>query len=237
MTPLPLLAVPGLMNDERVWMHQQVALAPDREVRIADITAYSSVREMAAAALANAPGPRFALAGFSLGGYVALEMLRQAPERIAALALVSTGPRDDTPESTDMRRRMLAIVGTEPANFGAVVTSFLPRAIHPSRMQDAELIALFTDMAIAVGVDGFVRQQQAAMLRVDSRPMLPDIGCPVLVVCGREDQTTPLALSEEMAAMIPGARLAIIEACGHMTPLERPDELTQAMVEWLSGAQ
>jgi len=237
MTPLPLLAIPGLMNDERVWKHQQEALAPDREVCIADITAYGSVHEMAFAALASAPGPRFALAGFSLGGYVALEMLRQAPDRIAALALVDTGARSDTPESTDMRRRMIAAVGAAPANFGAVTAAFLPRVIHPSRAHDDELIDLFTDMARAVGVEGFVRQQQAAMLRIDSRPTLPDIRCPVLVMCGREDLTTPLALSEEMAAMIPGARLVVIETCGHMAPLERPDEVTQAMVDWLGRAQ
>ena len=237
MTPLPLLAIPGLMNDERVWKHQHAVLALDREVRIADITAYGSVREMASAALASAPGPRFALAGFSLGGYVALEMLRQAPDRIAALALVDTGGREDTPESTELRKRMIAAVGAEPANFGAVATAFLPRAIHPSRAHDDALIDLFTDMARAVGVEAFVRQQQAAMLRVDSRPTLPDIRCPVLVVCGREDQTTPLALSEELAAMIPGARLVVIEACGHMAPLERPDMVTQAMVEWLARAQ
>ncbi|MFM9423635.1 pimeloyl-ACP methyl ester carboxylesterase [Variovorax sp. GrIS 2.14] len=237
MTPLPLLAIPGLMNDERVWKHQQEALAPDREVCIADITAYGSVHEMASAALASAPGPRFALAGFSLGGYVALEMLRQAPDRIAALALVDTGARADTPESTDMRRRMVAAVGAAPANFGAVTAAFLPRVIHPSRAHDDELIDLFTDMARAVGVEGFVRQQQAAMLRIDSRPTLPDIRCPVLVMCGREDLTTPLALSEEMAAMIPGAQLVVIETCGHMAPLERPDEVTQAMVDWLGRAQ
>ena len=225
------------MNDERVWKHQQEALAPDREVCIADITAYGSVHEMAFAALASAPGPRFALAGFSLGGYVALEMLRQAPDRIAALALVDTGARSDTPESTDMRRRMVAAVGAAPANFGAVTAAFLPRVIHPSRAHDDELIDLFTDMARAVGVEGFVRQQQAAMLRIDSRPTLPDIRCPVLVMCGREDLTTPLALSEEMAAMIPGARLVVIETCGHMAPLERPDEVTQAMVDWLGRAQ
>jgi pimeloyl-ACP methyl ester carboxylesterase len=229
----PLYAIPGLMNDARVWKNQADAFSPDRIVRVADSTGHDSIRALAAAALEQAPGDRFALAGFSLGGYVALEIMRRAPERVVALALVDTGPRADTAETTEMRHRMLAAAGSDPAKFEAVATAFLPRVVHPSRVDDRALSTLLISMAKSVGAEGFTRQQHAAIGRPDGRPMLADIACPTLVICGREDQITPLALSEEMAAMIPGARLVVIEDCGHMSPLEKPEAVTAALAEWL----
>lgn len=233
--PLPLLCIPGLMNDARVWKNQRDAFAADRDVRIADSATHDTIAALATQALANAPGERFALAGFSLGGYVALEMIRQAPDRVAALALVDTGPRPDTPDATAMRLRMIAAVDAGPANFDAVLAGYLPRLVHPSRVDDAALIESLASMARAVGIAGFVRQQNAAMTRRDSRPSLRDIHCPTLVFCSREDQITPLALSEEMAALIPGARLVVAETCGHMAPFEQPAALNDAMAGWLES--
>lgn len=236
MTPLPLLAIPGLMNDARVWKPQTDALSGEREVRVGDSTQYDTIRDIATRVLANAPEGRFALAGFSLGGYVALEIVRQARERVAALALVDTGPRADTPEATAMRHAMLAAVSANAANFDAVAKSFLPRVVHSSRVDDAAVIDVFLAMARDVGIDGFVRQQHAAMGRQDSRQTLATIQCPTVVVCGRDDQITPLELSEEMASTVPGARLVVIERCGHMSTLERPDEVTAALAAWLAAA-
>ena len=236
MTSLPLLLVPGLMNDARVWKPQADALSATREVRIADSTRHASIRDIAIAAIAHAPDGRFALGGFSLGGYVALEIVRQARERVAALALVDTGSRSDTVEATAMRRLMLSAVSADAANFDAVAKSFLPRVVHASRIDDAVLVDLFLAMARDVGIDGFVRQQHAAIGRPDSRATLATIQCPTVVVCGREDEITPLALSEEMAAAIPDARLVVVERCGHMSTLERPKEVTQALTEWLTTA-
>lgn len=236
MTALPLLAIPGLMNDARVWRPQADALSPQRRVHVADSTRHETIRDIAADALEHAPEGRFALAGFSLGGYVALEILRQARERVAALALVDTGPRPDTPEAIALRQTLLAAVSASADNFDAVAKSFLPRVVHASRLDDAVLIDLFLAMARDVGIDGFVRQQHAAMSRPDSRPTLPTIQCPTVVVCGRDDQITPLELSEEMASTIPNARLVVIERCGHMSTLERPKEVTAALAEWLALA-
>ena len=135
-----------------------------------------------------------------------------------------------------MRRLMLSAVSADAANFDAVAKSFLPRVVHASRLDDAVLVDLFLAMARDVGIDGFVRQQHAAIGRPDSRATLATIQCPTVVVCGREDEITPLALSEEMAAAIPDARLVVVDRCGHMSTLERPQEVTQALTEWLTTA-
>jgi pimeloyl-ACP methyl ester carboxylesterase len=131
---------------------------------------------------------------------------------------------------------MIEAVGAASTAFDAVAGAFLPRLVHSSRVGDAALSAVLIDMARAVGVEGFVRQQLAAIGRPDSRPTLASIQCPTLVVCGRQDQITPLELSEEMAANIPGARLVVIEDCGHMSTLERPQGVTRAMSDWLQLA-
>ena len=231
---LPLVLVPGLMNDARVWQRQRDHFATEREVHVADSASHATIRDIATRVLGHVPYPRFALAGFSLGGYVALELMRLAPERIAAFALVDTGSRADTPEATVMRRQMLAAVDQAADHFDAVIASFLPRVTHPSRVGESALVELFVAMAKAVGIAGFVRQQNAAITRIDSRETLKEIRCPALVFCGREDQITPLALSEEMAAMIPEAQLVIAETCGHMSPMERPAVLNDAMDAWLA---
>ncbi|MGJ7499365.1 alpha/beta fold hydrolase [Variovorax sp. ZT5P49] len=235
MTDLPFYALPGLMNDARLWQHA-IAAMPGRLTRIADVVAHDSVSALAAAALVSAPAERFALAAFSLGGYVAFEMLRQAPERVVALALVDTSARPDTPESIEMRQRMIAGVAADAENFAAVAGAFLPRAVHPSRVGDATLGELLASMARSVGTEGFVRQQRAASGRPDSRPLLKDIQCPTLVLCGRQDQLTPLECSEEMAAGIPGAQLVILENCGHVAPLEQPEAVNAALLRWLERA-
>jgi pimeloyl-ACP methyl ester carboxylesterase len=235
MSALPFYALPGLMNDARLWLHA-IAAMPGRLTRIADVVSHDSVRALATAALVNAPADRFALAAFSLGGYVAFEMIRQAPERVAALALVDTSARPDTPESIETRQRMIAGVTTGTGNFAAVAAPFLARAVHPSRVGDAALGALLASMAGSVGPEGFVRQQRAAIGRPDSRPLLKDIQCPTLVLCGRQDQLTPLECSVEMGAGIPGAQLVILEGCGHAAPLEQPEAVNSALLRWLEFA-
>ncbi len=234
--PLPLLLVPGLLNDARVWKNQTDALSGERDVRVAESTTHDSVAALAAEALARAPAARFALAGFSLGGYVALEILRQAPERVAALALIDTGSRPDTVEATQVRRGMLDALDSATAGFDAVAATFLPRVVHPDRVDDALLADLLLSMARSVGAAAFARQQNAAIARPDSRPGLGAIRCPTMVLCGRQDTVTPLALSEEMASSIPDAKLVVLEACGHMSLLERPREVVDAMRAWLQAA-
>ena len=232
MTRLPLLALPGLLCDERLWQHQAADLLAEHPVTTFALTGHDSMTALAAAALAKAPAARFALAGLSMGGYLALEIMRQAPERVAALALLDTSARPDTAEQTAMRR---AAIAQSAGDFDAVMRAFLPRLVHPSRLDDASLVAPIAAMARAVGREGYVRQQEAIIGRADSRPTLAQIRCPTLVVCGREDALTPLALSEEIAAGIAGARLVVIEDCGHMTAMERPREVTAALRTWLAA--
>ena len=230
---LPVLAITGLLNDERLWQHQARALAPRHPFTIVSSALRESLADTARMALACAPADRFALAGFSLGGYVALEILRQAPERVAALALIDTGARADTPEAIAWRKGSIAAMNDRSDE---VLAAFLPRVVHPLHAQDRSLVELLRSMGDAVGKAGFARQQQAAMTRTDSRSLLRTIHCPTLIVCGREDQITPLALSEEMADLVDGAKLVVIEQCGHMSPLEQPDAVTKALREWLELA-
>ena len=233
-TSLPVLALSGLLNDERLWGHQARAFAGERAFTSLSLTAHDSVAALAAQALALMPAGQFALAGFSLGGYVALEIMRQAPERIAALALVSTGPRADTAQSTQTRKAAIE-AARGPAGPAAVFAEFSPRILLPAHLKDIALVTLLNSMSAAVGIDGFERQQTAAMNRPDSRPTLKTIDCPTVVICGREDRTTPLELSDEMVAHIPNARLMVIENCGHMAPLEQPEAVTAALRRWLSN--
>ena len=230
----PLVLVPGLLCDERLWRHQAEHLADLAEPVVADVTRGASVSEMARAVLGAAPPAgtgRFALAGLSMGGYVALEVMRAAPERVARLALLDTSARPDAPEQTETRRRLMELARN--GRFGEVPGRLLPNIVHPDRLGDERLAADVFGMASAVGPEAFVRQEEAIIGRPDSRGDLSDISCPTLVLCGREDALTPLGLHEEMAAAIPASRLRVIENCGHLSSLERPDEVTAALNEWL----
>jgi pimeloyl-ACP methyl ester carboxylesterase len=231
---LPILALTGLFNDERLWKNQVDALAGEHAFTVVPSVSSDSVAGLAKAALARAPAGRFVLAGFSLGGYVAFEVMRQAPERVAALVLTDTGARADTPEATEKRKAAIA-AAKDPQGSNDVVASFLPRILHPDHLADTKIVGLLRSMGEAVGIDGFVRQQTAAMNRPDSRPGLSAITCPTLIICGRQDQTTPLELSEEMAAAIQGAKLVVIEHSGHRAPLEQPAAVTEALRNFLQS--
>jgi pimeloyl-ACP methyl ester carboxylesterase len=173
---------------------------------------------------------RFALAGLSMGGYVALEIMRQAPERVLALALLDTTARPDTPQATEGRRNLMQLAET---NFPAVIDTLLPRLVHPSRLNDALIVEVITAMANSVGKEAFIRQQRAMIGRIDSRPFLHQIKCPTLVLYGREDVITPIEVHEEMVAGISSSSLAIIEECGHLSMLGQPQRVTEALEKWL----
>lgn len=228
----PLLLLPGLLCDAALWQMQITQLADYADSVVADLSRADNMTALAQAALAQAP-PRFALAGLSMGGYCALEILRLAPERVLLLALLDTSARPDTPEQSRRRRGLIAL--SRRGVFKGVTPKLLPLLLHPARLDDQALVATVTGMAERIGPDGFIRQQHAIMSRADSRPLLPTIGCPTLVLCGRQDALTPLALHEELAALIPGARLQVIEDCGHLATLERPMQTTAALRDWLTG--
>ena len=224
------MLLPGLLCDPALWDHQVRFLADVADIQIADLTRTDSMAGMAEAALAAAP-PRFALAGLSMGGYVSLEIMRQAPERVLKLALLDTGARADTAEQTERRRSLIALA--EAGKFDEIPPRLRPLWVHPDRQGEEELIQAITDMGKRVGPEAFLRQQKAIMGRPDSRPDLPRIDCPALVLCGREDASTPLELSVEMSSLIPNARLSIIEQCGHLSTMERPHAVTAMLRDWL----
>jgi pimeloyl-ACP methyl ester carboxylesterase len=227
----PLVLVPGLLCDERLWRHQLEGLSDlAGPVHVPDVTGQDSMAEMARGVLEAAP-ERFALAGLSMGGYVSLEVVRRAPERVEALALLDTSARPDTPEQTEAR---LALVGlARSGRFDEVWRLLLPRIVHPDRVEDPAIRSTVREMALAVGPEGFERQERAIIGRPDSRGGLPAISCPTLVLCGKDDALTPPQLHEELADGIPGARLCQIDDCGHLSTLERPEAVTRAMRAWL----
>lgn len=227
---LPLLLLPGLLCDAVLWRHQLTNLADLVAATVADLSAADSMEALARSVLAEAP-ERFALAGLSMGGYVAFEIMRQAPERVTRLALLDTTARPDTAEQTERRKALIYL--TQDGRFNQVMPRLLPMLIPPARRDDRALVETVVGMADRIGADAFVRQQTAIMHRSDSRPSLPAIGCPTLVLGGREDALTPPEVMAEIAAGIPGARHLIIDQCGHLSPLERPEEVTWLLRGWL----
>lgn len=226
----PLVLIPGLLCDEALWAHQTDFLGDVADVAVADVTRDDSIGGMAARILADAPD-RFALAGLSMGGYVALEIMRRTPERVTGLALLDTSARADTPEQTSRRRGLIELA--EKGRFKGVTPRLLPLLIHPDRQADEALAGAVMAMAERVGQPAFLRQQKAIMARPDSRADLGGFDLPTLILCGRQDALTPLERHEELAAGIAGARLCIVEECGHLSPMERPHAVTALMRDWL----
>jgi pimeloyl-ACP methyl ester carboxylesterase len=228
---LPLVLVPGLLCSARLYAPQIAALWPFGPVTVADHRRDAKVAAIAARILADAP-PRFALAGLSLGGYIAFAMLRQAPERIAKLALLDTSARPDTAEQSARREKFIAMA--EAGKLTEVVDTLTRVYLHRNRHNDDALKRVVQDMAADTGVEAFVRQQKAIMSRMDSRPLLATICCPTLVLVGDGDELTPLDLSKEICTGISGARLVVVPDCGHLSTIERPDAVNAALAEWLS---
>ena len=224
------MLIPGLLASPRMYAAQIPHLWRTGSVTIANHTLDDSLGAMARRVLAAAP-PRFALAGLSMGGYVSFEILRQAPERVAKLAVLDTTARPDTPEQTAARREQMALASG--GRFPEVVDALFPRLVHRERRQDAALREVFGLMAEEVGPAGFIRQQTAIVGRPDSRATLGGIRCPTLVLVGEDDELTPPDRAAEIAAGIAGARLVKVRQCGHLSTLEQPDEVTRALVEWL----
>lgn len=227
-TPLALL--PGLLCDDALWQNQMSDLADLADCQVADFTSQDSVVDMAQSVLAAMPA-RFALAALSMGGYVALEIMRQAPERVLRLALLNTKARPDTQDQTARRKALLSLA--EKGRFRGVTPRLMPMLIHKDRTADGDLTAVITAMAERIGKTAFLRQQVAIMSRPDSRPTLVSIRCPTLVLCGRQDALTPVDCHMEMAAGITDARLEVVEDCGHLAPLERPEAVNNALRRWL----
>lgn len=228
----PTLLIPGLICTPELFGAQLPALWPRGVVSVANTLEGETIAEIAAAILRDAP-PRFALGGLSMGGYIALEVVRQAPDRVARLALLDTSARPDTPEQTERRQGLIARAAA--GDYEGVLTAVLPNLLHPDHRDDTALIDLMARMGRVVGPDGFARQQGAIIGRIDSRPSLPAIHVPTLVLVGDQDGVTPPEHAREMAAAIPEAELVIIPDAGHVSTLEQPDAVNAALLDWLSA--
>lgn len=228
---IPLVLVPGMMCDERLFAPQVDALGPDRTIMIADCAQDDSISTMATRLLADAP-ERFCIGGLSMGGIVAFEVLRQVPERVAGLALLNTTPHADAPE-----KRPIRLAQCDRVRAGAlrevVLEELKPNYLSPVNRPDQPLLDLIYDMAASLGPEVFERQNEALMQRRDSKPTLADIACPTLIVAGLDDTVCPPALHSLMHARIAGSTYVEVADCGHLSTLEAPSQVTQVLGELL----
>ncbi|MQP64675.1 alpha/beta fold hydrolase [Niveispirillum sp. SYP-B3756] len=224
--------LPGLLCDGIVWKHQAEALTADgHEVRIPDFRFFDSLNAMAQAVLAEAPA-RFALAGHSMGGRVALEIIRQRPDRVDRLGLLDTGTHGPQPGEPEKRQVLIDLAKAE--GMTALAARWLPPMVHPDRLQDPDFMGVLTDMVERMSPEIYEGQVRALLNRPDAGPGLSRIGCPVMLGVGRQDGWSPPAQHQAMADAIPQAKLEIFEQSGHMAPMEAPVAVTQALRRWLA---
>lgn len=230
----PLVLLPGTLCDARVFQ-PVLDLLPPREMIVPELTGAESAAGMAELLLAQRQLPaRFALAGFSLGGILALEMIAQAPERISRLALIDTTARPDPEPNWTVRRN--AVDRAAQIGVDRYVTDKLwSLYVSGDAACDQRLRELVGTMSASVGLEAFRRQSEMAIRRSDSRPRLPAIAVPTLVLCGAQERLCPVEVHREMAALIPGAELAIIPAAGHFALIEQPDAVATHLRRWLAS--
>lgn len=227
---LPVVLLPGMMCDARLFAPQIAALSQRRAVQVAALVAHDSTAALAAEVLAHAP-PRFALAGLSMGGIVAMEVMAQAPERVARLALLDTNPRAETPQVAARRQPQIdrALAG----DLAAIMRDEMkPNYLAPGPGQ-GPILDLCMAMALDLGPQVFARQSRALRDRPDRQEVLRGVAVPTLVLCGAHDRLCPLERHELMHALIAGSRLAVIPDAGHLPTLEHPERTTAELLRWL----
>lgn len=225
-----IVLIPGLTCDERFWADQRTPLARFGEVVIPRLHDERSIGAMAEVTLAAAEGPLDVI-GHSLGGRVAFEVVRQAPERVRSLVVLDTGAHPADADEPEQRRRRVEIA--EAGGMEALAADWVPAMLHPARRGDADLVHAISAMVASFTLEQYLGQIGALLERPDARLVLPSITCPAMVACGVADEWSPLAQHEEIAAAIPGARLAVIEDAGHMVAMEQSEATTRLLVDWL----
>lgn len=234
---LATVFLPGLTCDETVWDAQMSAFAGRSDCRVADYGMLDSLTNMAASVLENAPD-EFLLVAHSMGGRVALEMLRLAEGRIKGLALLDTGYQARDPGEAGEREtasRMALVALARESGMRAMGAQWVRGMVHPDRLADAALIETILDMVERKSLSVFEAQVRALLARPEAGPLLPRIRCPTLLLCGREDAWSPPARHEEMSRLIPAAKLVLVGHCGHMSTMERPEEVNAALNAWLDA--
>lgn len=237
MSAATVVLIPGLLCDEFVWTEQRQVLSAYAKVWVPDPGSLDSLTDMALAVLRDAPAEQFALAGHSMGGRVALEVLRLAPHRVQRLALLDTGWLPLAPGAqgdAEKASRLALLDSARQLGMGAMGRQWARGMVHPARI-DTQLFTSIIEMIERKTPDIFAAQIRALLARPDASAQLLAIDCPTLVLCGRQDSWSPLAQHLQMAAIIRGAHLRIIEDCGHMSTLEQPEAVNAALVEWLHG--
>ena len=218
------------MTDERLYAAQVAALEANYECAVFAFRDHDSLGGMAEELLANTPA-HFTLIGLSLGGYLAFEIIRRQLRRIERLVLIDTTAVADHPERRAGRHADIAKV--REGGIEALIPELPARWFHPAHVQRADLVTLMSEMARSIGARGQLNQQLAMMARPDSHNDLARVRVPTLIMCGRDDPVTPVPDHEAMKARIPGARLEIIENCGHLSTIEQPDSVNRLLIDWL----
>ncbi len=225
-----LLLLPGLLCDHELWSAQIEVLSGMAEISVADMTGHTNMKQLAGSTLETAPS-EFALAGFSMGGYCALEIFQQAPDRVQKLALIDTSARADNAEQIERRQELIELCQAEKLDH--VLDHLLPLFVNSTHLEDQILVRNIREMATRTGCEKFVTQQKAIMSREDKRLMLGNITCDTLILYGSQDQLTLPEFHTELAREIPNARLVEVEDSGHFSPMEQPKQVATAMKSWL----
>ncbi len=236
MAKTPLLLVPGVLCSPRLFAAQVAALQGDAEIVVPDwrkapLSIWDSWESAARWVVDQMPAEKFALAGLSLGGMLAVEIMQVAADRVTKLALLDTGMRSQSEAERAVRRARIRLA--DEGHFELVLGMQMTRFIPAYRLPDKPLVDEVMAMCGEIGVEIYKRQEELAAIRVDRRPDLPRIKCPTIVVCGRDDAATPLVLSEEIAKAIPAAALVVIEQCGHLVTMEKPEATNEILQVWL----
>ncbi len=239
MAKTPLLLIPGLLCSPRLFAPQMAALADAAEVVVPDwrrapLSIWDSWESAARWCISQMPAEKFALAGLSLGGMLAVEIMQLVADRVTKLALLDTGMRSQNETERAVRRARIRLAGE--GHFELVLGLQMSRFIPAYRLPDKALVDEVLAMCSEIGVEIYKRQEELAAIRADRRPDLPKIKCPTIVVCGRDDAATPLFLSEEMVAAIAGSELIVIEECGHLISMEKPEETNAILRRWLQSS-
>ena len=231
---IPLVLLPGLACDAAVWTHARDSLGPRTQITIAEYGSLDSLGGMAEKVLLEAP-PRFMLAGHSMGGRIALEVLRRAPDRVAGIALLDTGVQPLAAGEAGQREvagRQELVQLARDRGMAQMAARWVQGMIWGPRLHETALVTAVIEMFTRSSAETFAAQIRALIARPDASALLPDIRCPALVLCGEQDGWAPAERHREMAARIPGAQLVLVPECGHMSTLERPEAVTRALIDW-----